>query len=397
MKKIVLAFSGGLDTSFCIPYLIRKYEAEVHTVTVDCMGLGTDEKNTLSEKAKLLGAVSHQTIDGTEPLYREVLSYLIKGNVLRDRTYPLCVGAERYVQARLVAEYAAGINAGAIAHGSTGAGNDQIRFDTALRTLSPGAEIITPVRDESFTREYQVQILEEMGIHFDTKKSPYSINSGIWGSTIGGHETLTSSQPLPFKAFPNIPEPTALDDEPQIIKIGFDQGLPVSLDDEQFQPLELLEKIRSIGINHGIGRGMHTGDTILGFKGRIGFEAPVATILYTAHSELEKLVLTKWQRHLKNGLADHYGMLLHEAHYFDPAARDIEAFFDHSQQNVSGYSSLYVFRGSLYPYGADSPYSLMKQKSLQYGEQSSLWNGSEARAFSKLYGLSSIISNHAGK
>lgn len=397
MKKIVLAFSGGLDTSFCVPYLIRQYGAEVHTVTVDCMGLEEVEKDALAEKALLLGAVSHKTLDGIKPLYDEVLSYLIKGNVLRDRTYPLCVGAERYIQARLAAKYAAELGADAIAHGSTGAGNDQIRFDTALRTLSPGMEIITPVRDESFTREYQVGVLKELGLNFDTGKSPYSINSGIWGTTVGGHETLTSNTPLPFEAFPNLPTPDALDDEPEVIKIGFEKGLPVSLDDKKTESIELLEKIRSIGIYHGIGRGMHTGDTILGFKGRIGFEAPVAAILYAAHSELEKLVLTKWQRHLKSNLADHYGMLLHEAHYFDPAARDIEAFFDHSQEKVTGESSLYVYRGSIFPYGVDSPYSLMKQKTLQYGEQSGLWNGTEARAFSKLYGLSSLISNQAGQ
>lgn len=393
MEKIVLAYSGGLDTSFCIPYLIDNYDAEVYTVTVDCAGLTDQEKTKLENQALKLGAKSHTTIDGTELLYDQVLSYLIKGNVLRDRTYPLSVGSERFIQAKLAAEFANTIGADAIAHGSTSAGNDQIRFDTALKTLNPDLEIITPIRDEQFTREYQTEFLKKYDVSFPSKKSPYSINSGLWGTTVGGHETLTSEQPLPFEAFPHLPEPENLNDEQEVISITFEDGLPTAINGKQMQALDLLKKVEEIGIKHGIGRGMHTGDTIIGIKGRIGFEAPVASILYAAHTELEKIVLTKWEKHLKNMLADHYGMMLHEAHYFDPVMRDIEAFFDQSQKKVCGEVSLHLYHGSIYPYGASSPYSLMKSKKALYGEQSQLWSGDEAKAFSKIYGLSSVLSN----
>ncbi len=393
MKKIVLAYSGGLDTSFCIPYLIETYDAEVHTVTVDCMGLSDEEKINLEERALKLGAKSHKTISGLDPLYNDVISYLIKGNVLRDRTYPLSVGAERYIQAKLAADYAHSLKAETIAHGSTGAGNDQVRFDSALKALYPHMEIITPIRDAGFSREYQTEYLAKKDVVFPSKKSPYSINSGIWGTTVGGHETLDSKQALPFDAYPNMPAPHDLTDEPEILKITFDQGLPVAINDEKLDPVSLLKKIQKIGLSHGIGRGMHTGDTIIGIKGRIGFEAPVATIIYQAHKDIEKLVMTKWQRHLKDNLADHYGMMLHEALYFDPVMRDIEAFLDSSQKKVTGVSSLYLYRGNVYSYGTESPYSMMNQKGANYGEDSLLWTGSEAKAFSKLYGLSSMLSN----
>lgn len=393
MKKIVLAYSGGLDTSFCIPYLIETYDAEVYTVTVDCKGFSESEVKNLENRALKLGAKSHNTISGLDSLYNDVISYLIKGNVLRDRTYPLSVGAERYIQAKLAAEYAESIDAKAIAHGSTGAGNDQVRFDSALKAINPEIEIITPIRDAGFSREYQTEFLAKKGVAFPSKKSPYSINSGIWGTTVGGHETLTSEQALPFEAYPNLVVPHELNDEPEILKITFDKGLPVAINGEKMESIALLKKIQEIGISHGIGRGMHTGDTIIGIKGRVGFEAPVAAILYLAHKEIEKLVMTKWQRHLKDMLADHYGMMLHEAQYFDPAMRDIEAFFNSSQDKVCGISTLYLYRGNLYSYGTESPYSMMNVTGAQYGEGSKLWTGSEAKAFSKLYGLSSMLSN----
>ncbi|HKJ34591.1 MAG TPA: argininosuccinate synthase [Balneolales bacterium] len=393
MKKIVLAYSGGLDTSFCIPYLTDKYNAEIYTVTVDCAGLSEQDKNDLESQALKLGAKSHTTIDGTQLLYDQVLSYLIKGNVLRDRTYPLSVGSERFIQAKLAAEFASAIGADAIAHGSTSAGNDQIRFDTALKTLNPDLEIITPIRDEQFTRAYQTEFLKKYDVHFSSKKSPYSINSGLWGTTVGGHETLTSEKPLPFEAFPHLPEPENLNDTPEVVSFSFEEGLPTAVNGISMTPLTLLKHLENLGIAHGIGRGMHTGDTIIGIKGRIGFEAPVATLLYTAHSELEKIVLTKWQRHLKNMLSDHYGMMLHEAQYFDPVMRDIEAFFDQSQKHVTGTIDLHLYHGSIFPQGASSPFSLMKSKKALYGEQSQLWSGEEAKAFSKIYGLSSVLSN----
>ncbi|HKI44954.1 MAG TPA: argininosuccinate synthase [Balneolales bacterium] len=395
MNKIVLAFSGGLDTSFCVPYLKKKYDCEVHTVTVDCLGMTSEQKDKLEEKSLALGADSHATLDGTDLIYSKIIAYLIKGNVLRDRTYPLSVGAERFIQAMLIAEYAKNIGADAVAHGSTGAGNDQVRFDVALRVVNPDMQIITPIREEKFTREQQIKILKEGGfvpMDRDGSKAPYSINAGIWGTTIGGYETLTPNKALPPEAFPELKAPHLFNDEAEEFSITFEQGLPVAVNGESDTPLNLLQSIKKAAVEHGIGRGMHTGDTILGIKGRIGFEAPVATLVYTAHRELEKQILTKWQRHLKDTLSDYYGMLLHEAQYFDPVMRNIEAFLDATQERVDGTTNLYLYRGNAFPLGVESPNSLMNGKA-QYGESSQLWNGEEARAFSKIYGIASILSN----
>ncbi len=394
MNKIVLAFSGGLDTSFCVPYLRNKYKAEIHTVTVDCLGMSTKEKDALEQKSLALGADSHTTLDGTGEMYSKIISYLIKGNVLRDRTYPLCVGAERFIQALLIAGYAKKLGADAVAHGSTGAGNDQVRFDVALRVADPDVTIITPIRDEKFTREQQIDLLKEAGFEYSGKKAPYSINAGIWGTTIGGYETLTPDKALPAGAFPELKAPHLFDDQPEEIKITFEKGLPAAVNGQAEEPLSLLHTLKKAAVMHGIGRGMHTGDTILGIKGRIGFEAPVATLLYTAHRELEKHVLSKWQRHLKDILADHYGMLLHEAQYFDPVMRNIEVFLDDTQRYVEGTVTLYLYRGNTFPLGVDSPWSQMNNKKAHYGESSRLWNGEEAKAFSKIYGIASILNNH---
>ena len=335
------------------------------------------------------------TLDGTDLIYSKIIAYLIKGNVLRDRTYPLSVGAERFIQAMLIAEYAKNIGADAVAHGSTGAGNDQVRFDVALRVVNPDMQIITPIREEKFTREQQIKILKEGGfvpMDRDGSKAPYSINAGIWGTTIGGYETLTPNKALPPEAFPELKAPHLFNDEAEEFSITFEQGLPVAVNGESDTPLNLLQSIKKAAVEHGIGRGMHTGDTILGIKGRIGFEAPVATLVYTAHRELEKQILTKWQRHLKDTLSDYYGMLLHEAQYFDPVMRNIEAFLDATQERVDGTTNLYLYRGNAFPLGVESPNSLMNGKA-QYGESSQLWNGEEARAFSKIYGIASILSN----
>jgi len=392
MNKIVLAFSGGLDTSFCVPYLKKKYGSELHTVTVDCLGMTSEQKDELEKKSLELGADSHTTLDGTEQIYSNILAYLIKGNVLRDRTYPLSVGAERFIQAKLIAEYAQEIGADAVAHGSTGAGNDQVRFDVALRVVNPELQIITPIREEKFTRDQQVKILKENGFEYSGTKAPYSINAGIWGTTIGGYETLTPNKALPPEAFPELKAPHLFNDDPEEFTITFEKGLPVAVNGEPAAPLTLLQIIKEAAVKHGIGRGMHTGDTILGIKGRIGFEAPVATLVYTAHRELEKQILTKWQRHLKDTLSDYYGMLLHEAQYFDPVMRDIEAFLDSSQETIDGTVNLYLYRGNAFPLGVESANSMMNGKA-QYGESSQLWNGEEARAFSKIYGIASILSN----
>lgn len=392
-KKIVLAFSGGLDTSFCVPYLIENYDAEVHAVLVDCLGMSDHQVQAIAGRASELGASKFECIPAFDDLYGRIISNLIRGNVLRDRTYPLCVGAERFIQAEHVALYAKKIGTSLVAHGSTGAGNDQVRFDAALLTILPEVEIITPIRDKELKRSDTTSYLRERGFHVEEKTTSYSINDGIWGTTIGGKETTTSDQALPFDAFPFLKDPETFTHPAEEIEIGFEKGLPVSLNGDKLPAKALLTRLLELGRRHGIGRGMHLGDTILGIKGRIGFEAPVPAILYLAHKELEKLVLSKWQRQLKDNLADTYGMLLHEGQYYDPVMRDIEAFFDNSQNHVNGTIRLYVGKGNLFPLGATSPNSLMNASFAKYGEETSGWTGEEARAFSKLYALSSKIAH----
>jgi argininosuccinate synthase len=390
-RNIVLAYSGGLDTSFCIPYLAEKYDAEIHAVTVDCGSIDTANAGDLEAKAKKLGAASFTMADGKPMLVDKVIKYLIFGNVLRDRTYPLCVGSERFVQAVEVIKKAREIGADAIAHGSTGAGNDQVRFDVALRALFPEGEIITPIRDEAISRQFATDFLKARGFDVPVKTTQYSINKGIWGTSIGGKETAGSKQALPFEAFPEMPVPAGVPDAPETISIGFEKGIPVSLNGEKLTFLEIIERVRALGTRLGIGRGMHLGDTILGFKGRIGFEAPAATILYAAHRELEKLVLSKWQRHTKDQLADQYGMLLHEGQFFEPVMRNIESFLESSQETVTGEVSLYGYKGSLFPLSSASPNSLMERSPAKYGEEAGGWTGLEARAFCKLYAIPSLV------
>ncbi|MEX0681037.1 MAG: argininosuccinate synthase [Balneolales bacterium] len=390
---IVLAYSGGLDTSFCIPYLKEKYRSDVHAVIVDCVGLTRLQKETIRDRALSLGAAEFACFDGFPPLYDRILSYLIKGNVLRDRTYPLCVGSERYIQAEMILEYAREQGTNRIAHGSTGAGNDQVRFDVVLRTKLQDVEIITPIRDEGFTREDATSYLAKKGIEVPKKTTDYSINEGIWGVSVGGVETLTSEEALPFHAYPNLKPPHEQDDEPEELTIDFAHGLPVAVNGHQMDASALLEALREFGRYHGIGMGMHLGDTILGIKGRIGFEAPVAKILYTAHRELEKLVLSQEQRQIKDNLADHYGTLLHEARFYDPVMRDIETFFNSTQARVTGEVTLYACRGSLFPLKANSPHSIMNNPVAKYGEKTEGWDGTEARAFSKLFSIRTQLYN----
>lgn len=392
-KPIVLAYSGGLDTSFCIPYLKETFGAEVHAVMADTLGLSPDQVDTLRKKALHHGADHFECIPSFDLLYDRILSYLIKGNVLRDRTYPLSVGAERFIQAEQIAEYAKRIGTNRIAHGSTGAGNDQVRFDVALYALIPGVEIITPIRDQGFTRTYTTAFLRERGFEVADKTTSYSINDGIWGTTIGGKETMNTTEALPFDAFPALGDPMTFNETPELVTIGFESGLPVSINGEVQKPFELLKNIQHLGRKHGIGRGMHLGDTILGIKGRIGFEAPVAQILYFAHRELEKLVLTKWQRQLKDQQSDIYGMLLHEGQYYDPVMRNIEAFFDSTQERVTGEVTLYLGRGVVFHQTTTSPNTLIRKGIATYGEDASGWTGAEARAFSKLTGITSKLAN----
>lgn len=391
--SIILAYSGGLDTSFCIPYLSETMGLPVHAVSVDCTGLPPAAADALRSKALAYGAVSFRLVDGTRPMYERILSWLIRGNVLRDRTYPLCVGAERFIQAEKVAEVARELGSARVAHGSTGAGNDQVRFDVALRTLLPGVEILTPIRDLGLTRSQTTAFLRERGFEVADKTTHYSINDGLWGTTIGGKETTTSGQTLPYDAFPHLGDPARFTQPAETVSLTFQNGLPVALNGVPTEPVPLLLALRDIGRRHGVGRGMHMGDTILGIKGRIGFEAPVPTLVYAAHKELEKLVLTKWQRHIKDQLADTYGMLLHEGHFYDPVMRDIEAFLQASQRHVSGDVRLQVGHGQAFPLGVDSPHSLMNSSIARYGEESNGWTGEEARAFCKLIGMATQIAH----
>lgn len=388
-KKVALAFSGGLDTSFCIPFIKKQELCEVVAINVDCIGLTDNEKTSLKEKAKILGASDCIIIDATQNLYDNAISYLIKGNVLRDRTYPLCVGAERFIQAAKVAEIAVELDCDTIAHGSTGAGNDQIRFDSAIRALAPEVSILTPIREHGFQREYMAGILKEKhGLSYE-KSSTYSINAGIWGVTIGGGPTVKGDQSVPVDEFPALKAPHELEDEPEEITIDFSQGLPVGINGKQFNTdIELLQYLKEFGEKHGIGRGLHTGDTILGFKGRIAFEAPVASILYLAHRELEKVILSKHERLLKDQLADQLGILWHEALYFDPAVKAIQAFIDKTQERVHGSIRLYVYRGNMYPLEISSENATLNKGKYKYGEDSKLWSGNDAASFSKMIGIS---------
>ncbi|MXW33394.1 MAG: argininosuccinate synthase [Rhodothermaceae bacterium] len=390
---IVLAFSGGLDTSFCVPYLREKYDESVFTVTVNT-GASLDE-TALKARSKKLGAEKHFHIDARQTLYEDYLKFLIMGNVLRGGVYPLCVGAERVVQALEVVKIARQVGARAIAHGSTGAGNDQVRFDSVVHLFADEMELITPIRDEGLTRQDTTGFLLERGFSVPEKTTRYSINEGLWGTTIGGEETLGTAKPLPDEAYPHTVPAAEAPEAGLELRIQFENGLPIALDGEELPPVALITKLASVGAEHGVGRNIHVGDTILGLKGRIGFEAPAPLILITAHRELEKLVLTKWQRYQKDQLSDFYGMLLHEGQYFDPVMRDIEAFLTSSQHGVTGSVFVRLYKGNISVQGCESPYSMFDTGVATYGEETALWDGPDARSFSKLSGLQAYLAYKA--
>ncbi|MCY3630241.1 MAG: argininosuccinate synthase [Rhodothermaceae bacterium] len=390
---IVLAFSGGLDTSFCVPYLREKYDESVFTVTVDT-GASLDE-TALKARSIQLGAEKHFHIDARQTLYEDYLKFLIMGNVLRGGVYPLCVGAERVVQALEVVKIARQVGARAIAHGSTGAGNDQVRFDSVVHLFADEMELITPIRDEGLTRKDTTGFLLERGFSVPEKTTRYSINEGLWGTTIGGEETLGTAKPLPDEAYPHTVPAAEAPEAGLELRIQFENGLPIALDGEELPPVALITKLASVGAKHGAGRNIHVGDTIFGLKGRIGFEAPAPLILITAHRELEKLVLTKWQRYQKDQLSDFYGMLLHEGQYFDPVMRDIEAFLTSSQHGVTGSVFVRLYKGNISVQGCESPYSMFDNGVATYGEETALWDGPDARSFSKLSGLQAYLAYKA--
>lgn len=392
---IVLAFSGGLDTSFCVPYLRESYGESVHTVTVNTGGITADEAHAIEQRAMSLGAEKHHLIDARDDLFREHLSYLIKGNVLRGGVYPLCVGPERVTQAKKAIEAAREIGARAVAHGSTGAGNDQVRFDVALRLLAADLEIITPIRSLGLSRQDTTSYLRERGFDVPDKTTTYSINRGLWGTTIGGKETLSTTEPLPDDAYPDTISPADAPDQALDVEISFDQGVPTALDGASMSPVALVEALNERGAAHGVGRGMHVGDTIMGIKGRVGFEAPAPAILITAHRELEKIVLTRWQRFQKDHLADFYGQLLHEGQHFDPVMRDIEAFLDSSQEPVTGTVRLRLYKGNVQVLGCDSPSSMFNAGVATYGETNELWDGRDAQGFAQIYGVQALLAHRA--
>ncbi|WP_103020538.1 argininosuccinate synthase [Salinibacter altiplanensis] len=392
---IVLAFSGGLDTSFCVPYLQESYDAPVHTVTVDTGGLTGSDRTAIEARAQDLGADEHHLVDGRAQLYNDHLNYLIKGNVLKGGVYPLCVGPERIVQAQAVSEVAQEIGAETVAHGSTGAGNDQVRFDVALRLVGDALHVLAPIRSLGLTREESTAFLEDRGFEVPTDTTDYSINRGLWGTTIGGQETLTAKQPLPEQAYPDTTPPTDAPDTPQTLTITFEEGLPAAVDGTSLSGVKLVEALNEAGGAHGIGRDVHIGDTILGIKGRVGFEAPAAQILITAHRELEKVVLSEEQQVRKRALGDVYGRLLHEGQYFDPVMRDIEAFLDHSQDVVSGTVTVKLFKGQVQVQGIDSPHSMFDAGTATYGEENALWDGRDAEGYTTLAAVSPRLAKKA--
>jgi len=392
---IVLAFSGGLDTSFCVPYLQETYDAPVHTVTVDTGGLTDEDSAAVADRAETLGADTHHLIDGRAALYTDHLAYLIKGNVLKGGVYPLCVGPERIVQARAVARVANEVGAATVAHGSTGAGNDQVRFDVALQLVGDNLDVIAPIRELGLSREESTTFLEDRGFSVPDDTTDYSINRGLWGTTIGGKETLTAEQPLPEHAYPDTVAPTDAPDTAQSLTITFEDGLPVAVDGEALSGVDLVESLNKVGGAHGVGRNLHVGDTILGIKGRIGVEAPAAQILITAHRELEKVVLSKWQQVQKEQIGEFYGRLLHEGQYFDPVMRDVEAFLDHSQDVVSGTVTVKLFKGRATVQGVDSPHSMFDAGTATYGEQNALWDGRDAEGYTTLAAVPSLLAKKA--
>lgn len=389
---ILLAFSGGLDTSFCVPYLKESTGEDVITATVDTGGLDQAAARLLRERSRELGALEHYTIDAKQAYFDEIIAYLIMGNVTREG-YPLCVGPERVIQARKLVELAKDLGVTAIAHGSTGAGNDQIRFDVSLRVLAPDVTVITPIRELGLDRPQTQAYLRERDLPFPDRDTTYSVNSGLWGTTIGGKETTTPSGILPEEAYRTTVPPRRAPDDAQDVVIGFNNGRPVSLNGETLTGVEIIERLAKIGGSHGVGRGMHTGDTILGIKGRVAFEAPAPTILLEAHATLEKAVLSKWQRQYKRLLGEAYGSLLHEAQFLDPVMADIEAFLDHSQRHVSGTATVRLFKGKATCVACDSPHSMFRTDLARYGETNALWSGRDAEGFARIASVAPLLAH----
>ena len=387
-KKVVLGFSGGLDTSFCVKYFTEDKGYEVHSVIVNTGGFTKDELKHIEEHAFKLGVKTHTAVDAVKSYYDRIIKYLVFGNVLKNNTYPLSVSAERLSQALFIAEHAKKLQADAVAHGSTGAGNDQVRFDMIFNIMIPGMEIITPIRDLKLSREEEISYLKEKGVEMNFEKSQYSINKGLWGTSVGGKETLNSKGMLPEEAWPTqVTESNTTD-----LELVFEKGELVGVDDKKFtHPTEAIQYLQSIAGPYGIGRDIHVGDTIIGIKGRVGFEAAAPMVILKAHHALEKHVLTKWQLNWKDQLALFYGNWLHEGQILDPVMRDIEAYFVNSQQNVTGkvFVELDTYRFQVT--GIESDYDLMSSKFGKYGEMNNGWTGEDVRGFTKIFGNQTAI------
>ncbi len=394
-SPIILAFSGGLDTSFCVPWLKETYGREVVTACVDTGGIDEAAALALRERAMALGAIEHVLIDAKQDFFNHVIRYLIAGNVLRGQAYPLCVGAERGLQAQRLAEIATERGATTVAHGCTAAGNDQVRFEVALRTLNPGLEVLAPVRDNNWVRKEQLAYLEKQGLPLPSQGSAYSINRGLWGITIGGKETLTSDGSIPESAWVLSANAFSAPQKPSSHTLAFKAGVPVALDGVELAPVQLIEALERLAGSYGIGRGIHLGDTILGTKGRVAFEAPAAITLITAHRELEKLVLSGQQIRIKDSVSAAYGDFVHEGKQLDLACDDIEALLTSSQRRVTGTVRFALRPGQLFIEGTSSPHSLLAATKGIYGESAGEWTASDALGYARVLSLPGTLQTRA--
>ncbi|NII24939.1 argininosuccinate synthase [Pseudoflavitalea sp. X16] len=388
MKKIVLGFSGGLDTSFCVKYLSEDKGYEVHSIIVNTGGFSEEELQQIEAHAYKLGVKTHTTVNAVKSYYDRIIKYLIYGNVLKNNTYPLSVSAERLSQAVHIAEHVQKLKADAVAHGSTGAGNDQVRFDMIFHIMIPGVEIITPIRDLKLSREAEIEYLKGKGVDMNFSKAMYSINKGLWGTSVGGKETLSSKGMLPEEAWPTQVTKTGSEE----VKLSFVKGELKAVNGKSFDhPSEAIQYLQTIAGPYGVGRDIHVGDTIIGIKGRVGFEAAAPMVILKAHHALEKHVLTKWQLNWKDQLAQFYGNWLHEGQIQDPVMRDIEAYLENSQQNVTGDVFVQLLPYRFQVIGIESSYDLMSSKFGKYGEMNTGFTGEDVRGFSKIFGNQTSI------
>jgi argininosuccinate synthase len=393
---IVLAYSGGLDTSFLVPWIAENQGRPVITVTVDTGGIDAAAAHTLAQRARALGAIEHHQIDARADYFEQVLRFLIMGNVRRGQLYPLCVGAERVMQAQTIARMARKLGTDLVAHGCTAAGNDQVRFEVALRTLAPDLKVLAPVRDRAFRREEELAYLQERKLPIPASGAKYSVNRGLWGVTIGGKETLTSAGSIPEEAWILTKNAFSQARAAERHVLSFAKGRPAALDGKALAPVALIEALEALAAPFGIGRGIHLGDTIIGTKGRVAFEAPAAEVLLSAHRELEKLVLTARQQRIKELVAQPYGDLVHEGQLLDPVCRDIEALLVSSQERVTGDVHLVLQTGSLFIAGVESAFSLMAASKGVYGEAAGEWSASDALGFSRIASLPGVFYTRAG-